>query len=106
MDTGQHSEITAERVGALQRRLQWRIHLANTINPKTGAPYPDSVEVPQWSEKAATFLPVGWVLIVDELDEKIAKLAPNYHLHQAKEKFGGLRYYLANTPANVTSEIN
>ncbi len=36
---------------------------------------------------------VGWWPIVIALDEQIAKQAPDYQIHQIKEKFGGLRYY-------------
>ena len=35
----------------------------------------------------------GWYGILVELDKKLAKLDPDYVVLQAKEKFGGLRYY-------------
>lgn len=35
----------------------------------------------------------GWYPIVIKLNEDIAKIYPNYEVHQVKEKFGGLRYY-------------
>ncbi len=35
----------------------------------------------------------GWYPILVELDQALAELDPNYELHQAKEKFGTLRYY-------------
>lgn len=36
----------------------------------------------------------GWYPIICELDQKLAAVDPNYTLHQVKEKFGGLRYYV------------
>lgn len=35
----------------------------------------------------------GWLGILDRLDRAIAEIDPDYEIHQAKEKFGGLRYY-------------
>jgi len=35
----------------------------------------------------------GWYPLLVELDEQLRALAPNYVIHQVKEKFGGLRYY-------------
>lgn len=35
----------------------------------------------------------GWDSIIIKLDEELAKIDPNYEVHQVKEKFGGLRYY-------------
>ena len=39
----------------------------------------------------------GWYSIIIDVDQKLAKLDPNYTIHQVKEKFGGLRYYFAAT---------
>lgn len=36
----------------------------------------------------------GWYPLVIELDQRLAKIAPDYTLHQVKEKFGTLRYYI------------
>lgn len=36
----------------------------------------------------------GWYPLVIELDQKLAEIAPDYTLHQVKEKFGTLRYYI------------
>lgn len=36
----------------------------------------------------------GWLLIVEELNQKLAEIDPDYEIHQIKEKFGGLRYYV------------
>jgi len=36
----------------------------------------------------------GWWPIIAKLDRDIAALAPDYEIHQVKEKFGGLRYYV------------
>ncbi len=35
----------------------------------------------------------GWYDIIVELDANIAAVVPDYVLYQAKQKFGGLRYY-------------
>jgi hypothetical protein len=35
----------------------------------------------------------GWYPLLVELDEQLRTLLPNYELQQAKEKYGGLRYY-------------
>lgn len=36
----------------------------------------------------------GWYPLVIELDQKLAEISPDYELHQVKEKFGTLRYYI------------
>lgn len=36
----------------------------------------------------------GWYQLVLDLDRDLAAVAPNYELHQVKQKFGGLRYYV------------
>lgn len=56
----------------------------------------------------------GWYPIVVACDERLAKIDPNYIVHQVKEKFGALRYYctpsgepsseLWETFENITSE--
>ena len=38
----------------------------------------------------------GWYNILDELDNKLAYLDPDYQINQVKEKFGTLRFYLIN----------
>ncbi|MGI8677454.1 MAG: hypothetical protein ACR2LX_01955 [Jatrophihabitans sp.] len=35
----------------------------------------------------------GWWPIIADLDHQIAAIAPDYKVHQIKEKFGGLRFY-------------
>lgn len=35
----------------------------------------------------------GWLSIVEELNQRLAKIDPGYEIHQIKEKFGALRYY-------------
>jgi hypothetical protein len=37
----------------------------------------------------------GWWPIIADLDRHIAATAPDYRVHQIKEKFGGLRFYYA-----------
>lgn len=36
----------------------------------------------------------GWYPLIIELDKKLAEIFPDYELHQVKEKFGTLRYYI------------
>jgi hypothetical protein len=35
----------------------------------------------------------GWHPLIQELEEKLNKIDPDFELQQVKEKFGGLRYY-------------
>lgn len=49
-------------------------------------------------EERARYLDKGWVgfgwqPMVKALDKQLGEIAPNYHIEQIKEKFGGLRYY-------------
>lgn len=37
----------------------------------------------------------GWNTIISALNERLEALAPDYTILQIKEKFGGLRYYIA-----------
>lgn len=43
---------------------------------------------------AGFYIPQGWLLLVSQLNDRLEKRDPCYLLGQAKEKFGGLRYYL------------
>lgn len=36
----------------------------------------------------------GWYPLIIELDQKLAEIYPEYELHQVKEKYGTLRYYI------------
>ena len=45
----------------------------------------------RWGKLIST--PTEWFPILVELDRSIAKLYPEYVVHQVKVKFGGLRYY-------------
>lgn len=47
----------------------------------------------------------GWYWILEELDQKLLKLDPNYKIIQVKEKFGGLRYYFETEATDVLREI-
>ena len=38
-------------------------------------------------------VPHGWSLIVVDLHQQLTSRWPDYEVHQAKEKYGGLRYY-------------
>jgi hypothetical protein len=42
----------------------------------------------------------GWYPLIVALDERLAEIAPDYELHQVKEKFGGLRYYFGAQDAD------
>lgn len=39
----------------------------------------------------------GWQPLVETLNKKLLALDPNYEILQIKEKFGGLRYYIAES---------
>lgn len=41
----------------------------------------------------------GWYPIIIEVDHRLAELNPDYVVHQAKEKFGSLRYYYESSGA-------
>jgi hypothetical protein len=44
-------------------------------------------------------VPPGWYMLVDELIQRLLALGWDRDLHQIKEKFGGLRFYIgASTP--------
>lgn len=47
----------------------------------------------------------GWYDLVIDLDTQIREVDPSYRIAQVKEKFGGLRFYLAGEPARA-DEIN
>lgn len=36
----------------------------------------------------------GWYPLIIELDQKLAEIFPDYKVHQVKEKYGTLRYYI------------
>jgi hypothetical protein len=38
----------------------------------------------------------GWKNIINELDELLSFIDPEYEVHQVKEKYGTLRYYFAS----------
>lgn len=48
----------------------------------------------------------GWYELLNDLDSKVAYLAPDYEIHQVKEKYGTLRFYY-DGPAkdDMTKEI-
>jgi hypothetical protein len=46
----------------------------------------------------------GWYPLVFELDANLAKLFPDYQVHQVKEKFGGLRYYTEAVPKDIYTD--
>jgi len=49
---------------------------------------------PMWGD----YLPeIGWDDLLLELDAKLAAIDPGYVVYQAKQKFGGLRYYTAHS---------
>lgn len=51
-------------------------------------------------------IPQGWFDLVSELDAEIAKIAPDYVVLQAKEKFGSLRYYIDGVTREQRAEID
>jgi hypothetical protein len=49
-------------------------------------------------EHWGNYLPeVGWDDLLLELDTKLAAIDPGYIVYQAKQKFGGLRYYTGHS---------
>lgn len=48
----------------------------------------------------------GWWPIIAQLDRDIAAVAPNYEVHQIKEKFGGLRFYYGVGDAGFDPRID
>jgi hypothetical protein len=47
----------------------------------------------------------GWDRILDEVEERLNYLDPNYEVHQVKEKFGTLRFYYTPTIGGVVQDI-
>lgn len=41
----------------------------------------------------------GWYPIIVRLDQQLAELAPDYEVHQVKEKYGHLEYYMSGPSA-------
>lgn len=48
----------------------------------------------------------GWYPLIIELDGKLAEIFPDYQLHQVKEKFGTLRYYIGFPDLRVQCETD
>ncbi len=81
-----------------------------TNSPKKGLPKYDPL-VDKYPEQihhriamgmgCGSFLPDGWYDLVCELDDTISNIYPLYIIDQVKEKFGGLRYYIAGIPAII-----
>lgn len=49
--------------------------------------------------------PDGWQWIIEDCDRLLARLDPNYEIHQIKEKFGTLRYYYGTVAGPDTEEV-
>jgi hypothetical protein len=47
----------------------------------------------------------GWDRILDEVEERLNYLDPNYEVHQVKEKFGTLRFYYTPTIGGIVKDI-
>jgi hypothetical protein len=47
----------------------------------------------------------GWDWILDDVEERLNYLDPNYEVHQVKEKFGTLRFYYTPTIGGVVQDI-
>ena len=47
---------------------------------------------PRWGRRIDTG--PGWYPLIIELDQQLAQTDPGYTVHQVKEKFGSLRYYV------------
>lgn len=51
-------------------------------------------------------IPLGWETLVFQLDEKLARIDPEYLILQIKEKFGGLRYYTSHAHSQECGGLN
>jgi len=51
--------------------------------------------------RSGATLPTGWVKLVNEMTEKIIALGWDKELHQIKEKFGGLRFYIGKASNEI-----
>jgi hypothetical protein len=49
--------------------------------------------------------PDGWQWIIEDADRLLARLDPEYEIHQVKEKFGTLRYYYGTVADKETQEV-
>ena len=58
----------------------------------------------EWSGNS--FIPPGWQGLVCLLDDELAKIAPDYVLHQVKSKFGTLRYYIDKQSVEDLEAVN
>ena len=76
------SKISDERIAKLPEPIRKHV-------------YPED---PYWC-----YVPDGWRDLVCRMNEHLEVLEPDYILHQAKEKFGGLRYY-THTPDRTNNE--
>jgi hypothetical protein len=47
----------------------------------------------------------GWYPLVIAVDNQLARLDPDYQVHQIKEKFGTLRYYIWPSSDNASCEL-
>ena len=50
--------------------------------------------------------PPGWLALVRALSGEIAERWPDVVVHQVKEKFGGLRFYVGNAPQECHAAIS
>ena len=73
--------------------------MLNTIHtPEDAGEYEDDLRrilsriPPRWGRWISCAS--GWYPLIIELDKKLAEIFPDYELHQVKEKFGTLRYYI------------
>lgn len=68
---------------------------------ETLKPYVD----PRWSFGMTVGCPEGWQQLVLDAHAKLVTVDPDYKIMQIKEKFGGLRYYVATTDYEAAEEI-
>lgn len=47
----------------------------------------------------------GWLPLVEDLNNRLLEIAPDYEVIQVKEKFGGLRYYIGPVSPRVFDEV-
>lgn len=69
---------------------------------------PECIREHMWTNDPCwSYIPDGWVGIIERLHENLVLVAPEYRITQVKEKFGGLRFYtnIGYDPDGIASMI-
>ncbi len=54
--------------------------------------FPFSIEI-RLDKYNYSFVSVGWIRLITDLDNKLREIHPGYEISQIKQKYGQLRYY-------------